>query len=163
MRYRPFFEHDFAPLQALDLEQLRLEHPNFDSLEERERQGRVRTSLPALKFYERSEHSFVAEDGDELHGLQGAIFAQSVWQGDRPTVLISRLWVRQDTLEVARGLLRACAKSTYDAAVYELHGLFPKKWLELGALEEFKTQGLYGVRLMGIRSSSGPGVPLLEF
>ena len=160
MMYRPFFEQDFVALQALDLEQLRLEYPNFDSIEEREQQGRIRTSLPALKFYERSEHSFVAEDDDTLHG---AIFAQSVWQGDRPTVLISRLWVRQDTLEVARGLLKACAKSTYDAAVYELHGLFLRKWFELGTLEEFKTEGLYGVRLMGTRSSSGPGVPLLEF
>jgi len=160
MMYRPFFESDFDALQALDLEQLRLEHPDFDSLEEREQQGRIRTSLPALKFYERSEHSFVAEQDGALHG---AIFAQSVWQGDRPTVLISRLWVREDNLEVARGLLRACAKSTYDAAVYELHGLFPKKWLELGALEEFKTEGLYGVRLMGTRSSSGPGISLLEF
>lgn len=160
MLYRPFTELDFEALQALDLEQLQLEYPHFDSLEEPEKQGRIRTSLPALKFYERSEHSFVAEKDDVLYG---AIFAQSVWQGDRPSVLVSRLWVREENLEVARGLLRACAKSTYDAAVYEIHAPFPKKWLELGTLEEFKAQGLYGVRLMGGRSRGGPGVPLLEF
>jgi hypothetical protein len=160
MMYRPFTELDFAALQALDLEQLNLEYPHFDSLEEKEKQGRIRTSLPALKFYERSEHSFVAEQDDVL---QGAIFAQSVWQGDRPTVLVSRVWVRGDDLEIARGLLRACAKSTYDAAVYEIHAAFPQKWLELGTLEEFKAEGLYGVRLMGGRSSTGPGVSLLEF
>ena len=84
MRYRTFSEADYPAMQALDLT-LQRQDPAFDSLPERERDGRLHTSQPALKFYERSEHSFVAEEGDTLAGF---ILAQPVWQGDRPLVLV---------------------------------------------------------------------------
>ncbi|MBB6099143.1 putative N-acetyltransferase YhbS [Deinobacterium chartae] len=162
MLYRVFNENDYDDLRALDLEVLRFETPGFDALPEREREGRTRTSLAALRFFERSEHSFVAEQ-DGL--LAGAIFAQSVWQGDRPIVLVSRLWVRpglqdQDpavALEVARGLLKVCSKSAYDAAIYELHLAVPDELQAAAALEEFRTPGRYAVRYLGSRSETAPG------
>src|SRR6478672_1531795 len=85
MRYRTYGEPDYAALQSLDLTLQRHLEPAFDALPEREREGRLHTSLPALKFYERSEHSFVAEDDTGLHGF---VQAQHVWQGDRPIVLV---------------------------------------------------------------------------
>ncbi|AFZ67824.1 DUF1999 domain-containing protein [Deinococcus peraridilitoris] len=155
MLYRAFTPADFGPLVDLDLTVLRREDPLFDTLSEREREGRVRTSLAALRFYERSEHSFVAEEDGEL---RGAIFAQSVWQGDRPTVLVTRLWLaRPADADVTSGLLRACSKSAYDAAIYELHLGVTAELQEGAAREHFREQGVYAVRLLGSRADSAPG------
>lgn len=123
MRYRIFSEQDTDALQALDLSVQRHLDPAFDTLPERERAGRLHTSLPALKFYERSEHSFVAEEGGQLAGF---IFAQSVWQGDKPIVLVRTLSVSPAApADTAQGLLHATIKSAYDTAVYEVH--FPSR------------------------------------
>lgn len=158
MLYRALTAADFGALAALDLAVLRREDPGFDALPEREREGRVRTSLAALRFYERSEHSFVAEKDGEL---PGAIFAQSVWQGDRPSVLVTRMWLAhagdQDT---AAGLLRACSKSAYDAAIYELHLSVTPELLEGAAREGFRELGRYAVRHLGSRADTAPGALL---
>lgn len=158
MRYRTFTEQDTAALQALDLSVQRHLDPAFDSLAEREREGRISTSLPALKFYERSEHSFVAEEDGQLAGF---IFAQSVWQGDKPIVLVRTLSVSPGVpAETAQGLLHATVKSAYDAAVYEVH--FPlTPGLEATAqAEEAVTVGAYAVRHLGSRLETSPGVRL---
>ena len=158
MLYRTFTENDFDALQNLDQSVLRHEDPSFDILPEREREGRVRTSIAALRFYERSEHSFVAEEDGELHG---AIFAQSVWQGDRPTVLVSRVWVAPHApAGTAEGLLRVCTKSAYDTAVYEVHLPVTPDLLGAAAAEEFRDVGRYAIRHLGTRARSAPGLPL---
>lgn len=155
MFYRAFTSADFEALQALDLAVLRREDPNFDALGEREREGRIRTSLAALRFYERSEHSFVA---DEDGTLQGAVFAQSVWQGDRPTVLATRAWLAEDAPpETAAGLLRACTKSAYDAAIYEVHLPVTPELVPAASGEGFRSLGAYAVRFLGTRAESAPG------
>lgn len=160
MLFRSFDENDYPALQALDLEVLRGEDPSFDQLEPLERQSRIRTSEAALKFYERSEHSFVAQDnigkkGSDDGQILGAIFAQSIWQGDRPCVWVSRVWVSdsRESDKVGEGLLRACSKSAYDAAVYEVHLSLPQKWSAFAAAQEFRADGIYAVRHMGRRSS----------
>lgn len=156
MRYRTFTEADYPALEALDLAVQRLLAPDFDALPEREREGRLCTSLPALKFYERSEHSFVA--GDEGGALSGAVFAQHVWQGDRPIVLVRTVLLAPGAPEeVAAGLLRATVKSAYDTAVYEVH--FPlTPALEAAAAEEGAVvAGRYAVRHLGTRAQTAPG------
>lgn len=155
MRYRIFTEQDNAALQTLDLTVQRHLDPAFDTLPERERQGRLSTSLPALKFYERSEHSFVAEEDGRLAGF---IFAQSVWQGDKPIVLMRTLSLDPGAdAATAQGLLHATIKSAYDAAVYEVH--FPVlSGLEAAAqAEEAVTLGAYAVRHLGSRLETSPG------
>ncbi|PYE55319.1 DUF1999 domain-containing protein [Deinococcus yavapaiensis] len=158
MMYRAFTSADFDALRALDLAVQRREDLAFDTLSEREREGRLRTSEAALRFFERSEHSFVADDDGEL---RGAIFAQSVWQGDRPIVLIVRLWTAQGAPEdTARGLLKVCSKSAYDAAVYEVHGPVPADLVDAAREEGFVRIGAYGVRHMGTRRETAPGEAL---
>ncbi len=155
MMYRAFTSADFEALAALDLAIARAADSAFDTLPEREREGRLRTSLAALRFYERSEHSFVADDDGRL---VGAILAQSVWQGDRPTVLVSRVLVAPDAPEdTARGLLRVCAKSAYDTAVYEMHLPVDESLREAAAAESFRAVGVYAVRHLGTRSATAPG------
>ncbi|MEF2278018.1 DUF1999 domain-containing protein [Deinococcus sp. YIM 134068] len=156
MRYRTFAEPDYEALQALDLAAQRQLDPRSDALPDREREGRLSTSLPALKFYERSEHSFVAQ-GDS-GALAGAIFAQHVWQGDRPIVLVrSVLLAPEAPAGTAAGLLHATVKSAYDTAVYEVH--FPvTPALEAAATEEgAHVSGRYAVRHLGTRAETAPG------
>ena len=93
MRYRVFTEDDFQAMSKLDL-LVQQQDPGWASLPEREQEGRLRTSLPALRFYLRSEHSFIAEEreaGNETPGglLTGIVFAQSVWMGDKPIILVT--------------------------------------------------------------------------
>ncbi|WP_216328710.1 DUF1999 domain-containing protein [Deinococcus aestuarii] len=159
MRYRTFAEPDYDALAALDLAAQRHADPAFDTLPAREREGRLSTSLPALKFYERSEHSFVAQD--DAGGLVGAIFAQHVWQGDRPIVLVRTVLLAPDApAETAAGLLHATVKSAYDTAVYEVH--FPvTPALEAAAGEEAAhVTGRYAVRHLGTRAETAPGTRL---
>lgn len=155
MHYRVFGESDYTALHDLDLRALRADDPQFDALPQREREGRIRTTLPALRFYERSEHSFAAEEEGVLHGL---ILAQSVWQGDRPVVLVARLLLDPGAApEVAAGLLHACVKSAYDTAVYEVH-LPVTPALEAAARAEgCHLLGHYAVRHLGTRDASAPG------
>jgi len=78
-------------------------------------EGRTgRTGPAALGFFARSGHSFVAEED----GLRGFVLAQPLWQGDRATVLATRLLA--DGPETARALLAALTKSAHDAAAYEV-------------------------------------------
>lgn len=158
MRYRIFTEQDTDALQALDLMVQRHLDPAFDALPEREREGRLSTSLPALKFYERSEHSFVAEADGRLAGF---IFAQSVWQGDKPIVLVRTLGLSPDVpVETAQGLLHATIKSAYDAAVYEVHFPLTPGLEAAGRAEEAVTLGAYAVRHLGSRLDTSPGLRL---
>ncbi|CAM3642107.1 DUF1999 domain-containing protein [Deinococcus frigens] len=155
MRYRIFTEQDNAALQALDLTVQRHLDPAFDTLPAREREGRVSTSLPALKFYERSEHSFVAEQDGQLAGF---IFAQSVWQGDKPIVLVRTLSLSPEAAaETAQGLLHATVKSAYDAAVYEVHFPIAPGLKGAAQAEEAVTIGAYAVRHLGSRLDTAPG------
>lgn len=127
MIYRPPTEADYPGMQALDLELARLENPDFDKLEEKERAAALRSSLPALLFYARSEHSFVAVDTNSLTDDQpstvyGFILAQSVWMGDKAMVWVSSTRVHPDAPPgCLPGLLHCVTKSAYDGAVYELH------------------------------------------
>ncbi len=158
MRYRTFSEADFAALAALDLEAQRRADPAFDTLEEREREGRLRTSLSALKFFERSEHSFLAEDG---RGVQGLLLAQPVWQGDRPIVLVAQTLLASSAApETASGLLHACIKSAYDTAVYEVHFALTPELAAAADTEEAHVVGRYAVRHLGSRLRSAPGEQL---
>ena len=158
MLCRPFTQGDFEALAALDLATLRREDPDFDALPEREREGRGRTSLAALRFFERSEHSFVAEAGA---GLLGALFAQSVWQGDRPTVLVARVWLAAGAPpETGAALLRACTKSAYDAAIYEVYLPVTPELLAAAAAEGFRGVARLAVRHLGSRAGGAPGQAL---
>ncbi|NTX99982.1 DUF1999 domain-containing protein [Deinococcus sp. JMULE3] len=160
MRYRTFTEHDYPALQALDLDVQRHAEPTFDTLPERERAGRLHTSLPALKFYERSEHSFVAEENGALHGV---ILAQSVWQGDRPIVLVRTLSVHpQAPAGVTEGLLHATVKSAYDTAVYEVHYPVTPELRAAAAAESAVLTGTYAVTHLGTRAQTAPGERLAD-
>ncbi len=166
MLCRPFSQSDFDALAALDLATLRREDPNFDALPEREREGRTRTSLAALRFYERSEHSFVAvpslgEVGVGEETLLGALFAQSVWQGDRPSVLVTRVWLAAGAPpETGTALLRACTKSAYDAAIYEVHLPVTPELRAAAAAEGFREVARLAVRHLGSRAEGAPGKAL---
>ena len=159
MRYRTFGEPDYAALQTLDDVIQRHADPAFGMLPDREQVGRISTSLPALKFYERSEHSFVAEDDS---GLRGFTFAQHVWQGDRPIVFVRTLLLAPGLSpeladEAARGLLHAVVKSAYDTAVYEVHLPLTPGLEDAARAEEARVVGQYGVVHLGTRAQTAPG------
>jgi hypothetical protein len=148
-------EQDFPRLQALDLEVQRRLDPGFDALPSREREGRLRSSLPALRFWQRSEHSLVAENEGEL---VGALLAQSLWQGDRAALWISAIWLAGTAPEnCAAALLRACTKGAYDAAVYELHLTVGEELAAAAAGEGYQLAGSHGVLYLGQRHQTAPG------
>lgn len=147
--YRVPDESDFPVLQALDRA---AQVAYFDELPEREREGRLCTSLPALKFYARTGHSFVAARGGEVRGFA---LAQSVWQGDRPLVLV-RAVVSSDPEAVA-GLLHAVVKSAYDTAVYEVHVPVSPELMAAATTEGAYVLGQYGVIHLGTRSETAAG------
>lgn len=114
------------PLVAGDLERLAELDGAYSS-----RHGLERAvNLAALRFFERSGHSFVAEVGgavvvdsaatDSTAGaeLAGFLLAQAVWTGERPTVHAHRLAARAEGASGA--LAKALVKSAYDAGVYDL-------------------------------------------
>lgn len=158
MIYRAPTESDYPGMQALDLELARLEQLNFDALSQKDRAAALRSSLPALKFYARSEHSFVAVDASSLTDQQpssvyGFILAQSVWMGDKAIVWVSSIRVHPDAPPgCLPGLLHCVTKSAYDGAVYELH-LAADGYLEAIALREgykdVRTRHL--IRVLGSR------------
>lgn len=160
LEYRAPTAQDFEALQALDLAQQRRQDAAFDTLDERERLGRLRTSLAALKFFERSEHSFVAASEGHIYG---AILAQPVWQGDRPTVLVVQLLLSPDApAETAQGLLHACVKSAYDCAVYEVHFPLTSELQAAARAEEARIVGQYAVCHLGTRAQTAPGERLSQ-
>lgn len=81
----------------------------------------------SLSFFERTGHAFTALNMGEAVGY---VFAQAIFNGTRPTVLVSRLAVRSDDDAVAQDaravLAHAVTKSAYDAAVYDLLVLLPE-------------------------------------
>jgi Protein of unknown function (DUF1999) len=164
MIYRAPQEADFLGMQALDLELALTEDPKFDQLPERERAGRLRTSLASLRFFARSEHSFVAIDASsaddpEATTVLGLILAQSVWMGDKPVVWISALRVHPDAPNgTLPGLLHASVKSAYDTAVYEVHMAADRTLWPFAQREGFKDAGLkHVVRYLGTRANTAPG------
>lgn len=81
----------------------------------------------SLSFFERSGHAFTALSMGEVVGY---VFAQAIFNGTRPTVLVSRLAVSNDDEALAEDaravLVEAVTKSAYDAAVYDLLVLLPE-------------------------------------
>ena len=78
----------------------------------------------SLNFYTRTGHAFVAVKEGEIAGFA---FAQSIWNGTRPTVYLNRLAVADlDDTESRLALIEAVTKSAYDAAVYDLQVQLPK-------------------------------------
>ncbi len=78
----------------------------------------------SLNFYTRTGHAFVAVKEGEVTGFA---FAQSIWNGTRPTVYLNRLAVADlDDSESRLALIEAVTKSAYDAAVYDLQVHLPK-------------------------------------
>jgi hypothetical protein len=145
-------------MQALDLELNLTEDPSFLTLSDRERAGRLRTSLAALRFYSRSEHSFVATtdlytDPEQPTLVYGFVLAQSVWMGDKPIVWVSSLRVHPDAPSgCLAGLLHAVTKSAYDSAVYEVHLAADPTLEPFAHREGYKDAGLkHLVRLLGTR------------
>ncbi len=163
MIYRAPQETDFPGMQALDLELALTEDPKFDQLPERERAGRLRTSLASLRFFARSEHSFVAIEASTVDHdattVFGLILAQSVWMGDKPIVWISSIRVHPDAPGgTLPGLLHASVKSAYDSAVYEVHMPVDKTLWMFAQREGFKDSGLkHVVRYLGTRTSTAKG------
>ncbi len=168
MRYRVFTEDDFAAMSELDLS-VQQQDPGWAGLPEREQEGRLRTSLPALRFYLRSEHSFIAEEreaGNETPGglLTGIVFAQSVWMGDKPIILVTACLVRPGPEagnaaagDTAAGLLHAVIKSAYDAAVYEIHYPLTTQLAQAAQAEGSFVAGRYAVHHLGSRQQTAPG------
>lgn len=156
-RFRAFTESDYPALQALDLAAQRRADPGYDALPDRERESRLSTSLAALKFYGRTEHSFVAEEGEVF----GFVLAQSVWQGDRPAALIRTLTAAEGApADTAAGLLHAVVKSAYDSAVYEVHFPAGPDLLGPAQAEEAHLLGSYAVIHLGTRAETAPGEKL---
>ena len=77
-----------------------------------------RAGEASLRFFARTGHAFVAEGEG---GVLGFALAQAVFDGERPTLFVSRLASPppgdDDTV---RALLRAVTKSAYDAGVYDV-------------------------------------------
>ncbi|WP_243028168.1 DUF1999 family protein [Thermus albus] len=141
MRFRPFSELDLDLLNRVA--------------------GNRPLSRGAVRFFARTGHSFLAEEGEEPKGFA---LAQAVWQGEATTVLVNRVEGQdQATLE---GLLAAVVKSAYDAGVYEvaLH-LDPSREALKRALE---AQGFHigplvlAVRILGSRGARGEARGVLE-
>jgi hypothetical protein len=141
MRFRPFTEEDLDRLNQLA--------------------GERPLSLGALRFFARTGHSFLAEEGERPLGFA---LAQAVWQGEATTVLITR--IEGEGEEVLQGLLRAVVKSAYDAGVYEvaLHLDPSRKALERALLEEGFAVGplVLCVRVLGSRGARGERRGVLE-
>ncbi len=161
MIYRAPQEADYPGIQALDLELARLDDKNYDSQPEKERQARLRSSLPSLRFYSRSEHSFVAVEASsvdaETSTVYGFILAQSIWMGDKALVYISSIRVHPDAPSgCLPGLLHCVTKSAYDGAVYELQLLADSHLEAIAIREGYKdSKNKLLQRILGSRSDAG--------
>ena len=151
MHYRVFEEPEFAALQELERRVFPDRPETF-----------YRANLAALRFYARSGHSFAASDGERPHGF---VLAQAVWQGDRATVLATRIVA--EAAEVYGGLLRALVKSAYDANAYEVALLaepganpdLDRMLAETGLVSSGRT--LFA-RVLGARAGRGENAGVLE-
>lgn len=108
----------------------------------------------ALRFFGRTEHSFVAEDvaaGSEEP--LGFVMAQAVWSGERPQVLVARLATAYPA--AAEALVKALVKSAYDSGVYDLLTRTPRSDAALLKLLEqesfFEDRLVQHVRVLGSR------------
>ena len=120
---------------------------------------RPRATQAAVAFYARSGHSFLAEEEGSPRGF---VLAQPLWQGDRATVVVTRLLAEDE--ETALALLRAVEKSAYDAAAYEV-ALFvePGGGLEAPAGElGFRPGPRLWTRVLGSRGARGETRGVLE-
>ncbi|MFO8151351.1 MAG: DUF1999 family protein [Trueperaceae bacterium] len=113
---RPVAVDDLADLQPLD------------AAYAREMGVEPAVEAASLGFFARTGHAFVAESDGRA---QGAVFAQAVWDGVRPTVRVSRVI---GSPEARRALAEAVVKSAYDAAVYDLVAEVPAADESLAAL-----------------------------
>lgn len=155
-------EEDYSQLAALDLALQRAlassSEQDFDLLPQREREGRLSSSLPALQFYQRSGHSFVAHLANDEQ-LWGGALAQSVWQGDKPMVWLRAVVVdpqlkSEQQQQTAAQLLKAVVKSAYDSAVYEVHFAKLPLLTQAAQQEEALSLGDYAVIHLGSRAQS---------
>ncbi len=144
MQVRPITPDDEPALAALEV---RLLAPHQTP----------RTGAAALRFFSRTGHSFVAEEGGRARGF---VLAQALWQGDRATVLVTRLLA--DDPEVRRALLLALVKSAYDAAAYEVACPAEDEDEALFAELDFVPGPRLFVRALGSRGARGAHRGVLE-
>jgi hypothetical protein len=115
----------------------------------------------SLRFFSRTGHSFLAQDAQ---GIQGYVLAQAVWQGERVTVLITRLVANEAA--VYRQLLEGVVKSAYDAGVYEvaLHLVPPNPPLQEALASTGFTMGpaVLASRRLGKAGAEGPAHGILS-
>ncbi|GAB5602745.1 DUF1999 family protein [Thermus sp. FJN-A] len=141
MRVRPFTELDLERLN-----QVAKDRP---------------LSLGAVRFFARTGHSFLAEEGESPLGFA---LAQAVWQGEATTVLLTRIEGKDQ--KVLEGLLAAVVKSAYDAGVYEvaLHLDPGRKALAEALLAQGFAVGplVLAVRVLGSRGKRGETRGVLE-
>ncbi len=116
-----------------------------------------RAQSAALRFFARSGHSFVAEEKGRPLGF---VLAQPVWQGDRATVLVSRLVAENEETHLA--LLAALLKSAYDAAAYEVAYPAEDEAATLVAELGFAPGPRLFVRALGSRGARGEHRGVLE-
>lgn len=90
-----------------------------------------------LRFFGRTEHSFVAQQSGPGSHVLGFVFAQAVWTGDRPQVFVTRIAAAGG--HATQALLKALVKSAYDCGVYDLIARVPDADVQVRALlqEEF--------------------------
>lgn len=120
---------------------------NIDTHYTQQAQLELVVTMASVRFFERSGHSFIAESDEGVHGF---VLAQSVWNGQKPTVLVSRVALLDVTDDVVRGaLLEAVTKSAYDAAVYDLLLLQSAHDARADAVLTDKQFSLLDVRLYG--------------
>lgn len=144
MTVRPPVEADLAALTRIDAD-----YADLHGLEPVITAG-------ALRFFGRTEHSFVAERGrDSTDGPVGFVLAQAIWSGDRPQVLVARLATAGMGQEATSALIKALVKSAYDSGVYDLLARVPSADGQLRALltsEDFFQDDLVPyVRILGSR------------
>ncbi len=113
-------ESTFArPIQIDDSEQLKaidVAYSKYFSVEPKLTKG-------SLNFYIRTGHTFTAIHKSEIVGF---VFAQAVWNGNRPIVLINYMAVADvQDLAARLAMLEAVTKSAYDAAVYDIQVQIP--------------------------------------
>ncbi|MCA9840154.1 MAG: DUF1999 family protein [Trueperaceae bacterium] len=121
---RSLSQEDFEPLKAID--ESYAKHYSVEPM----------LTLGSLNFYARTGHAFASLRADHMTGF---VLAQSVWNGFRPVLQMNRLAVADPGDEASiSALLEALTKSAYDAAVYDLQLLLPKKDTALLSLAEQK-------------------------
>ena len=151
MHFRFIEETDFATLTQLEKELFPDKPDHF-----------YRCRPPALRFFARSSHSFVADEEGVLHGF---VLAQAVWQGDRATVLVSRIGAKSS--DVYLGLLRALLKSAYDANAYEA-ALLANDEVRPDLVKAAQEAGFFAsnatvlIRVLGSRGAEGETGGVLE-